>query len=124
MRRPRSTIPTGRYDVVVNVQGDLPTLDPPKLVAASVTPLADPAVDIATVVARITLAEELTDAAVVKAAVSFQPGATIGPGTAVFQPQPDPVRARRSLSPHRHLCLPPRELAALRQPEADGVGAA
>ena len=37
-------------DIVVNVQGDLPTLDP-KLVAASVVPLADPAIDIATVVA-------------------------------------------------------------------------
>ena len=69
--------PEGRYDIVVNVQGDLPTLDP-KLVAASVTPLADPTVDIATVVARITLEEELSDIAVVKAAVSFQPGATVG----------------------------------------------
>lgn len=70
--------PQGKYDVVVNVQGDLPTLEP-KLVAASVTPLADPAIDIATVVARITAAEELSDNAVVKAAVSFQPGATVGP---------------------------------------------
>ena len=70
--------PQGKFDIVVNVQGDLPTLDP-KLVAASVTPLGDPAVDIATVVARITMDEELSDAAVVKAAVSFQPGATVGP---------------------------------------------
>lgn len=70
--------PQGKYDVVVNVQGDLPTLEP-KLVAASVVPLEDPAIDIATVVARITVAEELSDAAVVKAAVSFQPGATVGP---------------------------------------------
>jgi len=70
--------PSGKFDVVVNVQGDLPTLDP-KLVAASVLPLADPAIDIATVVARITEAEELTDAAVVKAAVSFPPKGTIGP---------------------------------------------
>lgn len=70
--------PQGKFDIVVNVQGDLPTLEP-KLVAASVTPLADPAVDIATVVARITIAEELSDIAVVKAAVSFQPGAVVGP---------------------------------------------
>ncbi|MBX7198281.1 MAG: 3-deoxy-manno-octulosonate cytidylyltransferase [Rhodospirillaceae bacterium] len=70
--------PQGKFDVVVNVQGDLPTLEP-KLVAASVTPLADPAIDIATVVAKITVEEELSDIAVVKAAVSFQPGATTGP---------------------------------------------
>jgi 3-deoxy-manno-octulosonate cytidylyltransferase (CMP-KDO synthetase) len=70
--------PQGKFDIVVNVQGDLPTLDP-KLVAAAVTPLSDPLVDIATVVARITMDEELSDAAVVKAAVSFQPGATVGP---------------------------------------------
>ncbi|MCA0200941.1 MAG: 3-deoxy-manno-octulosonate cytidylyltransferase [Proteobacteria bacterium] len=70
--------PQGKFDVVVNVQGDLPTLEP-KLVAASVTPLANPVIDIATVVARITLEEELTDTAVVKAALSLEPGATTGP---------------------------------------------
>ncbi|TAK98011.1 MAG: 3-deoxy-manno-octulosonate cytidylyltransferase [Rhodospirillaceae bacterium] len=73
----------GKFDVVVNVQGDLPTLEP-KLVAASLTPLANPAIDIATVVARIVVPEELTDAAVVKAAVSFPPTngsseGTVGP---------------------------------------------
>lgn len=70
--------PQGKFDVVVNVQGDLPTLEP-KLVAASLTPLANPAIDIATVVARITVPEELNDNAVVKAALSLEPGARIGP---------------------------------------------
>jgi 3-deoxy-manno-octulosonate cytidylyltransferase (CMP-KDO synthetase) len=70
--------PSGKFDVVVNVQGDLPTLEP-KLVAASVTPLANPAIDIATVVARITIPEELNDNAVVKAALSLEPGASVGP---------------------------------------------
>ena len=70
--------PAGEFDVVVNVQGDLPTLDP-KLVAASVIPLANPVIDIATVVAKITVEEELSDTAVVKAAVSFEPGTTVGP---------------------------------------------
>ena len=56
--------PAGKFDVVVNVQGDLPTLEP-VLVAASITPLADPAIDIATVVARIVSEEELNDPAVV-----------------------------------------------------------
>lgn len=70
--------PEGRFDVVVNVQGDLPTLEP-NLVAASLTPLDDPVIDIATVVARITVSEELNDQAVVKAALSLEPGATVGP---------------------------------------------
>ena len=70
--------PSAKFDVVVNVQGDLPTLEP-KLVAASVTPLARPEIDIATVVAKIILPEELTDIAVVKAAMSLNPGETIGP---------------------------------------------
>jgi 3-deoxy-manno-octulosonate cytidylyltransferase (CMP-KDO synthetase) len=68
----------GEYDVVVNVQGDLPTLDP-ALVAASITPLENQEVDIATLVARITEESELSDSAVVKAALSLSPGARIGP---------------------------------------------
>ena len=48
-------------------------------VAASVTPLSRPEIDIATVVAKITVPEELTDNAVVKAAMSLNPGETVGP---------------------------------------------
>ncbi len=51
--------------VVVNVQGDLPTLDPADL-AAAVALLADPAVDVATLAAEITRAEERTNPNVVK----------------------------------------------------------
>ena len=57
--------PEGRHDVVVNVQGDLPTIDP-AVIAACVAPLADPAVDIATLAARITREEERTASSVVK----------------------------------------------------------
>jgi 3-deoxy-manno-octulosonate cytidylyltransferase (CMP-KDO synthetase) len=57
--------PEGRHDVVVNVQGDLPTVDP-RVVAACVAPLADPAVEIATLVAVITREEERTASSVVK----------------------------------------------------------
>lgn len=57
--------PEGRHDVVVNVQGDLPTIDP-AAIAASVTPLADAAVDIATLVAVIEREEERTNPNVVK----------------------------------------------------------
>ncbi len=58
--------PEGRHDVIVNVQGDLPTIDP-RIIAASVLPLSDPAVDIATLAAVITHEEEKTAPSVVKA---------------------------------------------------------
>jgi 3-deoxy-D-manno-octulosonate cytidylyltransferase len=57
--------PKGAHDVVVNVQGDLPTIDP-RVIAAAIVPLADPAVDIATLVALITREAERDDPNVVK----------------------------------------------------------
>lgn len=66
--------PEGRHDIVVNVQGDLPTIDP-RVIAASTRPLADPAVDIATLAAVITRDEERTEPSVVKAI-----GSEIAPG--------------------------------------------
>jgi 3-deoxy-manno-octulosonate cytidylyltransferase (CMP-KDO synthetase) len=57
--------PEGRADVIVNVQGDLPMLAPAD-VAAATAPLADPAVDIATLAAEIVRADERTNPNVVK----------------------------------------------------------
>ena len=57
--------PDGRHDVVVNVQGDLPTIDP-AAVRAAVAPLADREVDIATLTAEIVRESEKTDPNVVK----------------------------------------------------------
>jgi 3-deoxy-manno-octulosonate cytidylyltransferase (CMP-KDO synthetase) len=57
--------PDAKAKIVVNVQGDLPTLDPQALRAA-LAPLADPAVDIATLAAVITKPEERTNPNVVK----------------------------------------------------------
>jgi 3-deoxy-manno-octulosonate cytidylyltransferase (CMP-KDO synthetase) len=57
--------PEHRIGVVVNVQGDLPTLDPADIRAA-LKPLADPAVDIATLAALITDKAELSNPNVVK----------------------------------------------------------
>jgi 3-deoxy-manno-octulosonate cytidylyltransferase (CMP-KDO synthetase) len=51
--------------VIVNVQGDLPTLDPADL-AAAVALIDDPAVDVATLAAEIKRAEERTNPNVVK----------------------------------------------------------
>jgi 3-deoxy-manno-octulosonate cytidylyltransferase (CMP-KDO synthetase) len=58
--------PQQRHEVIVNVQGDLPTIDP-RLIAASVEPLADPGVDIATLACVISREEERHDPSVVKA---------------------------------------------------------
>ena len=61
--------PQGRCDVVVNVQGDLPTIAP-AAIRAALLPLSDPAVDIATLVARITREEERDDPNIVKCVAS------------------------------------------------------
>lgn len=71
-----STIdPERRYQVVVNVQGDLPTIDPAS-VRAALDLLDDPAVDIGTIAAVITDDEERTNPNVNKVFVGFEPGAT------------------------------------------------
>jgi 3-deoxy-manno-octulosonate cytidylyltransferase (CMP-KDO synthetase) len=58
--------PERRVRTVVNVQGDLPTIDPADI-KASLRPLSDPAVDIATLAAVINDEAELTNPNVVKA---------------------------------------------------------
>lgn len=66
--------PHGHHDIIVNVQGDLPTIDP-RVIAASVGPLADSAVDIVTLAAVITREEEKSEPSVVKAI-----GSEVAPG--------------------------------------------
>ena len=69
--------PDARHDVVVNLQGDLPTIAP-DVVRAVLAPLADAACDIATLVAPITEADERTNPNVVKAVLALAPGGAIG----------------------------------------------
>ncbi len=66
--------PRGRASIVVNVQGDLPTLTPDDLKAA-LKPLADPAVDIATLAAEIKKPQERDNPNVVKVV-----GSNVAPG--------------------------------------------
>jgi 3-deoxy-manno-octulosonate cytidylyltransferase (CMP-KDO synthetase) len=66
--------PLGRFDVVVNVQGDLPTIDP-ATIRAAMPPLDDAAVDIATLAVEIVRPEERDDPNVVKVI-----GTPAGPG--------------------------------------------
>jgi 3-deoxy-manno-octulosonate cytidylyltransferase (CMP-KDO synthetase) len=57
--------PKGQTEIVINLQGDLPTLDP-WLVEACAAPLATPGPDIATIAAQITDEAEKTASSVVK----------------------------------------------------------
>ncbi|MEW5423651.1 3-deoxy-manno-octulosonate cytidylyltransferase [Amorphus sp. 3PC139-8] len=57
--------PDEKCAVVVNVQGDLPTIEP-DTIRAALAPLQEPAVDIATLAAPITDIEERTNSNVVK----------------------------------------------------------
>lgn len=66
--------PEGRFEAVVNVQGDLPTIAP-GAIAAALAPLAAGAADIATLAAEITVAEERTNPNVVKVV-----GSEVAPG--------------------------------------------
>ena len=69
--------PQARHDVVVNLQGDLPTLDP-TLVRAALLPLDEEDVEIATLVAPIADPSESIDPNVVKVALSLREDRTVG----------------------------------------------
>ncbi len=69
--------PDGRHDAIVNVQGDLPTVEP-ATIRAAFGPLADGGVDIATLAVAITDAAERTNPNVVKAVLELVPGARQG----------------------------------------------
>lgn len=70
--------PETQYDCVVNVQGDLPTLDP-HLIDVAVEALVQGKTDMGTLVADIVDDHELDDPNVVKVAVDFAPEETVAP---------------------------------------------
>jgi len=70
--------PACAHDVVVNLQGDFPAIRPEQL-RAVLDPLADPAIDIGTLVAPIRDAEEAAAPSVVKAACAFAEGREVAP---------------------------------------------
>lgn len=91
--------PEAHYDVVINLQGDLPTIDP-TLIRASLAPLQDPKVDIATLCCRIDDLAEIHNPHVVKIALSEwqrKHGADISRGV-YFSRLPVPANA----STHYH----------------------
>ncbi len=106
--------PEHAIDIVVNVQGDLPTIDPADIRAA-LKPLADREVDIATIAAEITDAAELTNPNVVKVK-----GVAVAPGRlrATTFTRANAAGAGPALSSHRALRLSARGAGALRQARA------
>ncbi|GGF68507.1 3-deoxy-manno-octulosonate cytidylyltransferase [Terasakiella brassicae] len=71
--------PEAKYDAIVNVQGDLPTLDP-EIVRKVFAPLGKEVVDISTLAVEISEESEKTNPNVVKAVVGFEDGANVGHG--------------------------------------------
>jgi 3-deoxy-manno-octulosonate cytidylyltransferase (CMP-KDO synthetase) len=118
--------PGGVHDVVVNLQGDLPTLDPEAL-RLVVTPLADPKVDIGTLVVPIRDATEAATASFVKAACAFAEDQTIAP-VLYFSREAIPwgvgprwhhlgIYAYRRAALDRYISLPPSPLEQREQLE-------
>lgn len=111
--------PDGRHDVVINLQGDLPSL-PPAYLRAVLAPLADAGVDIATLVAPISSDAEAQADSVVKAACAFDGAATVAPAL-YFSRLPVPwgdgprwhhigIYAYRRAALARFVALPPSPL--------------
>jgi 3-deoxy-manno-octulosonate cytidylyltransferase (CMP-KDO synthetase) len=114
----QSVDPKGRHDVIVNLQGDLPTIDP-RAIATAIEPLADPRVDIATLACVITREEERLDPSVVKAVGSelsprrlralyfTRATAPSGPGPLLHHVG---IYAYRRAALERYVALPPSPL--------------
>ncbi|MEQ8192956.1 MAG: 3-deoxy-manno-octulosonate cytidylyltransferase [Rhodospirillales bacterium] len=69
--------PKGAHDAVINLQGDLPSIDP-AVVQTVLKPLGEGAVDIATLVCEIEDDAERDNPNVVKAVVGFRDGNAVG----------------------------------------------
>ncbi|HXS05157.1 MAG TPA: 3-deoxy-manno-octulosonate cytidylyltransferase [Rhizomicrobium sp.] len=69
--------PAGRHDAVINLQGDLPALDPGQIRAVAAA-LEESGADIATLAAEITDARERDNPSVVKAVVAWAPDGRLG----------------------------------------------
>jgi len=114
----RTIDPGGRAEIVVNLQGDFPTITP-DTIRAALPPLDDPAVDIATLASQIHTEEEDQAPSVVKAV-----GSPIGPNrlralyfTRATAPHGDGPRyhhiglyAYRRAALERFVALPPSPL--------------
>ena len=113
--------PKGKARYIINVQGDLPTIEP-ETVRASLRPLEDEAVDIATLTVEIEDEEEKTNPDVVK--IIGSPVSDTPPQGALFYPRDRAVGRGAALSSYRPLCLSPRIAGAVRVAQALDTGTA
>ncbi len=108
-----------KHDVVINLQGDLPSIDPEYL-AAVLKPLREPGYDIATLVAPVTSTAEAEAESVVKCACAFAPGRDVA-AALYFSRSPLPwgqgplwhhigIYAYRRAALARFVALPPSAL--------------
>lgn len=111
--------PEGQHDIIINLQGDLPTF-PPTALRSVLGVMDDPAFDLGTLVAPITSDEERDAPSVVKVACSFSAEQHNTPGL-YFSRQPIPwgagplwhhvgVYAWRRTALARFVSLPPSGL--------------
>lgn len=73
----RKADPAHKHDIVLNLQGDLPTIDP-QIIRAAVTPIDTLNVDIGTLATEITDPAERTNPNVTKAVVAWQKDGEVG----------------------------------------------
>lgn len=98
--------PEMKHDVVINVQGDMPTLDP-KIIISAAKLLENKAVDIGTLAAVIRSEAELADSAVVKVALSsLSPHA--GEGRGGGHSPSDPTNSTPLPNPERSFTSSPQ----------------
>lgn len=69
--------PEEKHDCIINVQGDLPTIDP-KIIQTCLSPLSEPGVDISTLVTVIDNDEDLTNPNIPKVALGLKAGQKVG----------------------------------------------
>jgi len=113
--------PQRRHDVVINLQGDLPALDPGQIRAVAAA-LADSGADIATLAAEITDPKERINPSVVKAVVAWRGDGRLGRAlyfTRATAPSGDGplfhhvgIYAFRRAALERFVALPPSPLEA------------
>jgi len=107
--------PEKKHNIIINVQGDMPTLDP-KIIAEVFRVLQNPRADIATLAAIIIDESEKTDPAVVKVVIAQPSGkalyfsrATIPHGEGAYYHHIG-IYAYRRVALERFVSLPPSEL--------------
>ena len=107
--------PEGRAEIILNVQGDIPAIEPESIRRAAL-PLAGSPADLATLAVVIAEEAEKTNPNIVKVI-----GTPIGEGIVarpLFHPGYGALWRRPALPPHRALRLAPFGIAALRVAQA------